>query len=90
MDHSSRIVAPSGVSTKRGDLQSVQKAPDGQLEASTQGSPSFGAGTHVPAVHVKPAAQSDGDAQLDLHVLASHANGAQFRGTSLHLPAPSQ
>ena len=50
---------------------SVQKAPAGHLEASVQGSPSFGTGTHAPETHVKPAAQSEGAVQVVLHAAAS-------------------
>ena len=47
---------------------SVQKAPEGHVDASVQGSPSFEAGRAVQTfeVHVKPTAQSVGDVQADL------------------------
>ena len=51
---------------------SVQKAPEGQVEASEQGSPSFevATGTQTFDVQVKPVVQSALVAQLDLQAVA--------------------
>lgn len=53
---------------------SVQKAPEGHVEASVQGSPSFEVveGTQTFEVQVKPVAQSVGDAQADLQAVVPH------------------
>lgn len=71
---------------------SVQKAPEGHVEASVQGSPSFEAGRAVQTfeVQVKPTAQSVEEVQLDLHAVVPHTYAPHDFETSLQVPEPSQ
>jgi hypothetical protein len=68
---------------------SVQK-PLPHLVASMHESPRPREGTQIPVSQTKPAAQSSFDVHTDLQLSVEHAYAPHERGTSLHLPEPSQ